>query len=149
MVNLRKKKWTMRGAMEEFADEQPAVLSFLLSDHEGALTDDERDFLLYLAVVIWRSVAEQGGMPPTLAVNQITEAEEANWATMEMAKGHTFRDRLDIFFQKTKQEDLLAFIEDSLMPGEPNKTDEKFPVTEEGAEPMFIMLKTVVDILVA
>ena len=50
-----------------------------------------------------------------------------------------------MFFENTQQEDLLAFIEDSLTPGEDD--DEEFPVTEEGAEAMFVMLKTVVDVL--
>ncbi len=134
-------------AIREFGESQPAILSFLLSDQEGALSDDERDFLLYLAVVIWRSVGHAGPPSEKITAPEITEAEEANWALMDNAKGRTFRDRLDVFFENTPQEDLLAFIEDSLTLEEVDDGDEGIKITKEGVEPMFVVLKTVVDVL--
>ena len=50
-----------------------------------------------------------------------------------------FRDRLNVFFEKTSQEDLLAFIEDSLL------EEEEELVTKVGREPMFIALKSIID----
>ncbi|MEZ4957357.1 MAG: hypothetical protein R2825_27620 [Saprospiraceae bacterium] len=132
---------------EEFADRQPAILSFLLSEQEGALTDDERDFMLYLAIVIWQSVEHISPIPSPIDPKKISDAEEANWGLMDKAKGLTFRDRLDVFFKNSPQEDLLAFIEDSLTLDEVEDGETGIQVTQEGAEPMFVMLKTVVDVL--
>ncbi len=134
-------------AILEFGESQPAVLSFLLSDQEGALADDERDFMLYLAVVIWQSVEHVGPSPEMISAPEINETEEANWAVMDKAKGRTFRDRLDVFFKNTPQEDLLAFIEDSLTLEEIDDGNEGIKITKEGVEPMFVVLKTVVDVL--
>ncbi|HFA47889.1 MAG TPA: hypothetical protein ENJ95_02585 [Bacteroidetes bacterium] len=132
-------------AVRDLGGRQPAVLSFLMADQEGALTDDERDFMLYLAVVIHRAVEAAGEEPLKASPEDVAEAEENNWAKMNQAKGRTFREQLDAFFKDTPQEDLLAFIEDSLTPDEEDKT---LRVTKEGQEPMFVALKTVVDVLV-
>ena len=50
-----------------------------------------------------------------------------------------FRERLDVFFQDYFQEDLLAFVEDSL------SEEEEEMVTKIGREPMFVALKTIID----
>ncbi len=135
-------------AVSEFGSSQPAILSYLLSDQEGALTDDERDFMLYLAVVIWRAIHQNGADAGKVTAPQVSEAEEVNWALMDAAKGKTFRDKLDMFFEDTDQEDLLAFIEDSLTLDEVDDGENGIHVTTEGIEPMFVTLKTVVDVLV-
>ena len=131
----------------EFAERQPAILSFLMSEQEGALTDDERDFMLYLATVIWQSVEHHGPVTFKVPPKTVANAEETNWELLEQSKGPSFRDRLDVFFVNTPQEDLLAFIEDSLTLDEIYDGADGLQVTAEGIEPMFIMLKTVVDVL--
>ena len=131
----------------EFAERQPAILSFLMSDHEGALNNDERDFMIYLAIVIWRSVEHVNSECKIVRPKKISSAEEANWAVIEKIKRRNFRDRLDVFFEDTLQEDLLAFIEDSLTLDEIDDGADGIQVTKEGIEPMFVMLKTVVDVL--
>ena len=65
-------------------------------------------------MVIWRSVEHAGPGKEAIRPNRISDAEEANWTKLEEATGRTFRERLDVFFENTPQEDLLAFIEDSL-----------------------------------
>ena len=136
-------------AVRELAGRQPALLSFILAGMEGALTNDEKDYLLYLALVIWRAVEYE--MPGIAKVNAkaIVEKEEANWAMLESNKNHRFRQRLDVFFENTTQEDLLAFIEDSLTPENEPGDSQNFRVSPEGAAPMFVILKTVVDVLTA
>ncbi len=134
-------------ATREFAERQPGILSFLMSEQEGALTDDERDFMVYLAIVILRSVEHTGPARDVVVPKEISDAEEANWAILEQAKGRTFREHLDVFFNKTSQEDLLAFIEDSLTLDEVDDGSDGIQLTKDGVEPMFVMLKTVVDVL--
>lgn len=132
-------------AMQEFAAQQPALLAFLLSDQEGALTDDERDFMLYLAMVVWRSVSETAGACPSVSAQRVEAAEEMNWEKMEAVTSRKFRERLDVFFEKTPQEDLLAFVEDSLTTD--IEEEEEWQITPEGREPIFIALKTMIDVL--
>jgi len=47
---------------------------------------------------------------------------------------------MDIFFKNYFQEDLLAFVEDSLI------EEEEGLVTKVGREPMFVALKSIIDV---
>jgi len=136
-------------AVRDFGERQPAVLSFLMSDSEGVISEDEQDFMLYLATVIFSAVEKEIEDLPTLQPDEIAEAEEANWALMEMTKGKPFRERLNLFFDDYPQEDLLAFVEDALAGEAEDMDGETFSLTPESQEPMFVSLKTVIDVLTA
>lgn len=136
-------------AIQEFGGRQPAVLSFLMSGNEGVFSEDEQDFMLYLAVVIFKSVEAANGEPPKITPEEIADAEEANWSVMAESKGKMFRDRLDPFFENSPEEELLAFVEDALDMEAEDEFGETFSLTPEGQEPMFVMLKTVIDVLTA
>jgi len=68
-------------------------------------------------------------------------AEETNWGKMQEVSAKKFRERLDVFFSSTSQEDLLAFIEDALL------DEEEGILSKEGREPIFIILKSIIDAL--
>lgn len=132
--------------LDEFKEKQPAILAYLTSESFLVLTDEEKDYLLYLALVIWKSIETSDPELEALSQKQIAEAEEDNWEKWNEGVSKHFRDRLDPFFENTPQEDLLAFIEDSLTLDE-EENDTEIPLTKEGREPIFIALKTVVDCL--
>ncbi|MCC6722909.1 MAG: hypothetical protein IT258_00265 [Saprospiraceae bacterium] len=135
-------------AVQEFASEQPAIFSYLIGDNEGVFSQDEEDFLLYLALVIYKSIQEgQPGELPMLSEEEISAAEEANWSLMETSKSTDFHKRLDIFYEKSPQEDLMAFVEDAIIGEAENEDGQPFTLTAEGQEPMFVALKTVIDVL--
>ncbi len=135
-------------AVEQFTEEQPALISFLLSDAEGVLTDDERDFQLYLALVIWQSFMNQQAEISEVSLDIISEAEEKNWALLDKAPSAPSQNRLDVFFDNYPEEELLAFVEDAVSGEvEEDEDGESFQFTQEGQEPMFIALKTVIDVL--
>ena len=48
---------------------------------------------------------------------------------------------MDVFFEDYAQEDMLAFVEDNLV------EDEDSTITKEGREPIFVALKSVIDVL--
>lgn len=123
-------------------EEQPHILAYLFNENFDVLTTAEKDYLLFLSITIWRSVKKELGTIGLISEDQIGNAEEQNWEKMAAAKGKTFRERLDVFFENTPQEDLLAFVEDSLTIDE-----EEMTVTKEGREPMFVGLKTMIDVL--
>jgi hypothetical protein len=127
-------------ACEDFSKQQPAVFSYLFSEDIALLTEDEREYLLYLALIIWKSVVKAVKKVPVVTALRIDQAEEDNWALLEPVKSNRFTDKADVFFKNYPQEDLLAFVEDMLT------DDENSEVTKEGREPMFVALKTVIDV---
>ena len=130
-------------AAREFGDQQPELLQYLLNVPEGVLTPEEGEYLLYLAIIIWQSVSEAYGQGQLHSGKAIEATEEKNWELWEAGSGN-FNRRLDAFFENTPQEDLLAFVEDALTLDEEDEESNP-PVTKEGAEPMFIALKTLID----
>lgn len=136
------------GMVQEFATDQPAIFSYLIGDNEGVFSQEEEDFLLYLALVIYKSAEEASDDElPLIEQDDITEAEEANWSLMESSKSTDFHKQLDIFYETSPQEDLMAFVEDAITGEAENEDGEAFTLTPEGREPMFVMLKTVIDVL--
>ena len=130
-------------AIEVFKEEQPVMFSFFFSENIKLLTQAEREFLFYLGVIVWKSI--QNNWPyaiPEITEEQLGAAEEINWALLESTNSKNFNDRLNPFFENSPQEDLLAFIEDMLVPEEDNND-----LSKEGREPLFIVLKSVIDCL--
>ena len=121
---------------------QPEILAYLTSEDFELLTADERDVMLYSALVIYKSVKKIKHKIPKISPQSIESAEEKNWLHLDGVTQKKFRDRISIFFETSPEEDLIAFIEDMLA------DDDENPITAEGREPIFIALKTIVDVLI-
>ncbi len=121
---------------------QPEILAYLTSEDFELLTSDERDVMLYSALVIYKSVKKIKLKFPKVSPQAIESAEEKNWLLLDGVTHKKFRDRISIFFETSPEEDLIAFIEDMLA------DDDENPITVEGREPIFIALKTIVDVLI-
>jgi len=128
-------------ALESLRTAQPVILAYLFTENFNAFLKQEKEYLLYLLLVIWESVKKTGATLATIDEDKLSEAEEANWDLLQQVESKRFRDRLDVFFKDTRQEDLLAFIEDSLL------DEEDGFVSKEGREPMFVILKSILDSL--
>ena len=132
-------------------DEQPALLAYVMSEEFELLTQDERELMLYIIIVLWRSVERHKGaaldpLPDEESgykhsINALEDAEERNWERLDTVTLKHFRDRMTVFFDGYGQEDLLAFVEDTLV------EDDDTIVSKEGREPMFVALKSVIDII--
>lgn len=129
--------------MEAFSAAQPVLFAWLFSEHFDLLTDDEKGYLQYLALIAWRSIEKVNGVLDAVSEEQIGEAEEANYAVLEASTAKKFRDRLNAFFEGSTQEDLLAFAEEAVLEYE---DDPESLVSKEGKEPIFVALKTLVDV---
>ena len=123
---------------------QPNILAYVISDEFKILTDTEREFLLYTTTVITTAILENETIP-VVKQETIGAMEESNWEIFQTQKG-TFRERLDVFFENYPQEDLLAFVEDSLFV-EDDETDEV--MTKVGRDVIFIALRSIIDVLVS
>lgn len=128
-------------AITDFQQRQPELMAFIISEDTIFLTSQERDHFLYLSLIIWESVSRQSPELPIIGRDKIAKAEDKNWEKLEGVKTRSFRERLDIFFEGYPQEDLLAFVEDALVP------DDDSPITKEGREPLFVALKTIIDVI--
>jgi hypothetical protein len=125
-------------------EKQPILLGYVLSEDFELLTNDEREWLLYLVLVLWKAIENVYENIGPLSKDALEAAEEANWERLESVTAKRFRDRMTPFFEGYKQEDLLAFVEDNLTEDE---EDTENVVTKEGREPMFVALKSVIDVL--
>ena len=126
--------------IQELQALQPELMAYILSEDTQFLTTEERDYFLYLSLVIIESARQYQELAPIFS-QDISLAEDLNWEKLEAINAKTFRERLDPFFENYPQEDLLAFVEDALIP------DEDSPISKEGREPLFIGLKTIIDVV--
>ncbi|MBB4078926.1 hypothetical protein GGR28_001543 [Lewinella aquimaris] len=127
--------------IRDFAESQPELMEYLTNEDVEAFTERERELLLFAALVIFQSVEDEKSGVPEVSGEQIAAAEESNYETMGEAKG-SFRDRLNPFFEQSREEDLLAFVEDLLL-----AEDGEDEISREAREPFFVTLKTVIDTL--
>lgn len=123
---------------------QPILLAYFFSDSFKAFQQMEREYVLYLVLVIWQATVEVTGDQPMVEEEKIADHEDQNWATLQAQKGGDFRTRITPFFDNYPQEDLLAFAEDALV--ESDEPEEE-TVSPEGREALFISLKTLIDCL--
>jgi len=129
--------------LERMNQEQPMLLAYLFSENFEAFTESEREFLLFLTTVIWKSVFRVWGSQAKITEPLLAEVEERNWDLLQAVSARDFRERVTVFFdQYPAEEELLAFVEDAIM------DDEESPVTVVGREPLFISLKSIIDCLV-
>lgn len=128
--------------IQDFAHSQPNLMTYLTDEENEVFTEGELEILLFGALVIFQSVTDQLTEPEPVQGAAIEEAEEANYAIIGEGKG-SFRDRVTPLFEQSKEEELLAFAEDLLV------GDEEDQISNEAREPLFITLKTVVDVLTA
>jgi len=132
--------------MEDFSAAQPVIFAWLFSEEFELLSEDEQGYLQYLSLIAWKSITQANGPVEAVSEEEIGEAEEINYEILEASTAKKFRDRLSPFFEGTTQEDLLAFAEEAVLESE-DEPDSL--VSKEAREPIFIALKTLVDVLTA
>ncbi len=125
--------------LTDLSKTQPALVSYLYSESFQSFTLEEQQLFLFMALVIWKAIDGSHEDIDELSEDDIAAAEERNWEILQDAGKGGFRERLTPFFEDSPQEDLLAFVEDSVVPDEDNM------VTEEGKEYLFISMKTIID----
>lgn len=131
--------------VEQFAEAQPVLVAYLFNeDNFHLLTEDEKGYLQYLSLIVWMAVTKVNGATEPVSEEMIGEAEEKNYERLEQSTAKGFRDRLNIFFENSPQEDLLAFAEEAVLEDE---DEQEALVSKEGREPIFIAVKTAIDVL--
>jgi hypothetical protein len=129
--------------LSAFANEQPHITTWLLGEDYKVLTEDEQDYLFFLVMVIYEACKSKLGVIKEIEGDMIRETEESMWTLIDGSEGKTFKDRISVFFERSEEEDLLAFAEDSLS-DEDGQPDDM--ITKIGREPMFVALATVIEV---
>jgi len=127
--------------LSRIAADQPAIISYLGQENLELLTEEEFDYCAFLVTIIYKVYEQSGQEISLIEPEQIDAAEEENWEKLNNSAGKKFSQRIDVLFADFTQEDLLAFVEDAL------EADDLPIVTNEGREPMFIILKTIIDVM--
>ena len=137
----------MEQLMLGLTEAQPVVAAYVFAEGFQVLTEAERAYMLFLVTSVWHTLRTTVSEAlPTVTEEALGAAEEANYTRLEGVRAKTFRDKLTIFFEHSAEEDLLAFLEDSLTLDE---ADEEAVLTPEGQLPIFIGVKSVADCLLA
>lgn len=126
-------------ALTALMDAQPALLAFLTQESTDLLLEEEKDIMWYITVVIVNACQSDGITVTELSDNTLSDYEEANWQLLHDQPKGTFREKLTVFFEDYEQEDLLAFVEDTL------ELEEDSPITAVGRDVIFISAKAVID----
>ncbi len=129
--------------IRDFAESQPELMDYLTNEDTEAFTEQERELLLFAALVIYQAVEDELSGLGEASGERIAKAEEHNYEVFNNARRGSFRDRLTPFFEESGEEELLAFVEDLLLADEEDEDN----VSDEAREPFFVTLKTVIDVL--
>lgn len=141
VIALNEEAGAFEQLVVEMEEQQPEVLGYFFAENFESFAQEEREYSLFLLLVIWRSLKDAGATVQEVSADDIEDAEDNNWAMVQDLPSKAFNDRLNVFFENYPQEDLLAFLEDALSPDDEGED----PVTKEGREALFIVLKSVVD----
>jgi len=126
-------------AMKEMMDGQPALVAFLSQESNDVLTEEEKDILWYITLILISSTQEDDYQVGELEHEALADNDEANWEILHDQPKGNFRDRVTVFFEEYEQEDLLAFVEDTL------ELEDDSPITTVGREVIFMSAKCVID----
>lgn len=126
---------------QNLIDNEPALAGFLAQESFDILNDDEYDLLWFVITLIYTVFTEKNNLKKPLEAEVIDEIEEVNWELLNQKEKASFSERLDAFFEETEQEDLMAFLEDCIVP------DEEVDITPVGRELIFIAGATLINVL--
>ena len=121
-----------------------ALDNYMHQESFSLLTTEEKVYLEMMVAVIFLSWEEVNGrFTQDLDAKLLEKIEELNWEKFHSSRAKGFRDKLNPFFDNHSQEDLLAFIEDSI------EDDEDQMVTGAARDIVFICTVTVLDTIIA
>lgn len=134
--------------IQRMAEAQPLLLGYLLTVGDDVYSEDERDVLLLLGVVVWRAMSEEAAGTELKAVDvDLLEVEQDVTARMvEFLDGETdadFAGTVELIVRNYNQRDVLRYVVQALMEDD----EEDLAIREEHKGPLLLDLKTVISCL--
>ncbi|MEY2905376.1 MAG: hypothetical protein RJA52_1392 [Bacteroidota bacterium] len=129
--------------VEDFGQAQPALLAYVLSESTDVLTNHEKEYLLFLALTVWKSFELEGlgKIIQEVEPEVIEEKEDVFWGWISESKERDFNKKIDRFFEESEEEELFAFLEDAL------EMEENEWLTPHGREAIFVFMATLIEVL--
>jgi len=128
-------------SLAKIMESNPALLAFLGQESIDILLEEEKDIFWYITLVICTAVERSNFEYNDITDVNLEECEEKNWEIYQGQPRGSFREKITPFFNNYNQEDLLAFVEDTL------ELDDTSPITAVGREVIFISTKSIIDTL--
>ncbi len=142
MLRLQSTPDLFSSLLDGLEKDQPAIINWIFSESFDILSQEEKQYFLFLSLVIIVAISEEMPIEESIGPKVIEETEEQNWEVFTSQSSKEFREKVNAFFDQYPQEDLLAFVEDAL-----EMEHEDQVVSNIGRPPMFIALKTLIDVL--
>lgn len=120
----------------DFVSEEKAFTGYLLGDDFHLLTETEKETMLFIHLVIYRSINAEG-KAKEFDSEKFQATEDNNWEQFN-AKGKSWKEKMDAIFDTYPEEELLAFTEDML-------NDES--ISDLAKELIFITAKSYIDVV--
>jgi hypothetical protein len=134
-----------RGHMDQIARSQPHLLAFVLESTEGSRTDAQQ-VGVYLFVVIYRMFEKTAGLLQRAKPQAIEAAYKRNEAFLEKLQGARARFLENAATSMiSSQPFVMKYLVEALM--EAPEGDDPVVLSDEETRLLFLILKTVVDIL--
>lgn len=125
--------------LTEIQNNQAHVHQWLHSDSFDILMPNEKEGLLFLAILIHQAFQTFKEISESISTALIESKEDENWEVFSTTKGK-FRNKVDPFFKNYPQEDLLAYVEDFV------QNDEEEDISPVARQVLFISAKTMIDL---
>jgi hypothetical protein len=131
--------------MTKIGNIQPELLAFVVESSKE-MGPEVRELAIYMFLVVYRMFQETHEKIKTISSEEIIECYEHNEGLMERLEGadEKFLDRI-ANVQTSKQPYVVNYVVDALM--EDDEGEEAVPITEDQKGFLFLLLKTVIDVL--
>jgi hypothetical protein len=131
--------------MMKVGNSQPDLLAFIMESSQET-AQEVRELAIYMFVVVCRMFQKAYGKIKKISSEEIIECYEHNEGLMERLEGahEKFLDRI-ASVQTSRQPYVVKYVVDALM--EEDEGEEAVALTEEQKGFLFLLLKTVIDVL--
>jgi hypothetical protein len=131
--------------MMKIGNNQPDLLAFV-TESAKEMGQEVRELAIYMFLVVYRMFQEVHGKIKKISSEEIIECYEHNEGLMERLEGahEKFLDRV-ANVQTSRQPYVVNYVVDALM--EEDEGEEAVALTEEQKGFLFLLLKTVIDVL--
>ena len=135
----------LRNMVYKMSEEQPGLLSFLLSIGEDELSNEEQEVLLFLGVNIWNAFKKVKPLPQ-ISEEVIDKTDKKNEEMIDYLEGEHeegFTEAAEQLIENHSQSALMRYVVSSIM--EEDMEDEEPLVSEENKGLIFLVLKTYIE----
>jgi hypothetical protein len=131
--------------MMKIGSSQPDLLTFVMESSKE-MGREVRELAIYMLVVVYRMFKQAHGKVNKISSEEIIECYEHNEGVLERLEGahERFLDRA-ASVQTSRQPYVVKYVADALM--EDDEREEALALTEEQKGFLFLLLKTVIDVL--